>query len=181
MGEEKGVDELVKAFANVHKRYPETYLFIAGLEPIEISYLENMCVNLGLRKESYKFVPLVQKNFALYTSVLDLAVMNYPNNEHYRMYMSPTKLFAYMGSSKLIVTSDLPSIREIVDERAVLFMKSGDQSSLETVLIKAIVLNENESREMSKSAFKKVQEFTWTLRTKRILEILHQDGSLRKT
>lgn len=171
MGEEKGVDELIEAFAVVHAEYPNTHVLIAGLEETEITLVETMCRKSGLQKDSYTLLPLVQKDFALYVHMADILVMNYPDTEHYRRYMSPTKLFAYMASNKLIVTSDLPSIREIVDESMILFTKSDEQKSLEASLIFALK-EERNIEVMKKNAFDEVQKYSWLNRTVRITDNL---------
>lgn len=57
----------------------------------------------------------------------DVIVMNYPNTEHYAHFMLPLKLFEYMASSVPIVTSDLPSVMEILNKNNFLFVKVGNQ------------------------------------------------------
>ncbi|NBN35709.1 glycosyltransferase family 4 protein [Proteus sp. G4379] len=44
-------------------------------------------------------------------------------------YTSPLKLFEYMAMRKPVVISDFPSIRDVVDEKAVSFADSGDAQS----------------------------------------------------
>ena len=48
--------------------------------------------------------------------------------------MSPLKLFEYLASGKPIVSSDLPSIREIVSDDDVFFAVPGDSASLAAAL-----------------------------------------------
>lgn len=45
-------------------------------------------------------------------------------------YTSPLKLFSYMASGRPIVASDLPSIREVVDEKSVMFVAPDDANRL---------------------------------------------------
>ncbi len=171
MGEEKGVDDVIRAFAKLRESGHDAHLLIVGLEPSEVLLLESMCLNLNLTKDDCTFLPLLQKDFALYVQSVDFLVMNYPNTEHYRNFMSPTKLFAYIASGKLVITTDLPSVREIVDESMVLFVKPGDQESLQKAMMLACE-NENQFEQMKQRALVQVQRFSWNVRAKRILEKL---------
>ncbi len=169
MGEEKGVDDLVQAFAKLHALMHNTHLLIAGLETLEIELLQSACLSLGLMKEDFTLLPLVQKDFASYVQSVDFLIMNYPDTEHYRNFMSPTKLFAYIASNKIVITSDLPSVREIVDESMVLFVRPGDQKSLQDAMMLALE-KESTFEEMKQRAIVQVQRFAWDSRAKRILE-----------
>jgi glycosyltransferase involved in cell wall biosynthesis len=171
MGEEKGVSDVVRAFAAVHLKCPDSFLLIAGLEDHEIDSLRLTCLALGLAEEDFLLLPLVQKDFASYVQVSDFLIMNYPNTEHYRYYMSPTKLFAYLGSSRAVIASDLPSIREIVDESMVHFINPDDRESLEGAIAQ-VYLERIPTAPMIENALLHVQKFTWDSRSKRILEAL---------
>lgn len=167
MGEEKGVDELIHAFAGVYKNNTHTHLMVVGLEEREVEEVREKCTVLGLSACCYTLLPLVQKDFALYVQAADILVMNYPDTEHYRTVMSPTKLFAYMASKKTIVASDLPSIREIVTEEMVFFVAPNDQMSLTDVL-EDVCKNEDCLFAKQEIAFEKVKEFEWKIRATRI-------------
>lgn len=171
MGEEKGVSEVVSAFAAVHNECPDSFLLIAGLEDNEINSLGSICIALGLTEKDFLFLPLIQKDFASYVQVSDVLIMNYPNTEHYRYYMSPTKLFAYLGSGRAVIASDLPSIREIVDDSMVLFINPDDRNSLERAIVE-MSLERVPIAQMIEKGLVQVQRFTWDSRSKRILEAL---------
>lgn len=166
MGESKGVDELIEAFAHVYKNNPSTHLLIVGPEQVEIDQIRSVCVQSGLTENSYTLLPLIQKDFAVYVQTADVLVMNYPSTEHYSKYMSPTKLFAYLASKKSVVASDLPSIREIVDENMVIFVRPDNVVDLTEGLTRGLNID-NEMRKQK--AFVRILELTWVKRAKRIL------------
>lgn len=165
MGEEKGVDELVEACARVYEKHPALHLLLVGLEMSEIDSVRRLCTEKGLPVTASTLLPLIQKDFAHYVQCADILVMNYPNTEHYRQYMSPTKLFAYMGSKKLVVASDLPTVREIVDESMVLFIRPSDVGSLVNQIMYAI---HNDLDSLKDNAYKRVTTFSWLNRADRI-------------
>ena len=167
MGEGKGVDELIEAFALVSQKYQHLYLLIVGLEDTEMEVVKMVCQKNGIADDKYTLLPLIQKDFALYVHMADILVMNYPNTEHYRNYMSPTKLFAYMASKKLIIASDLPSVREIVDESMVIFEGSDSSYDLVKAIIFAVSINKHT---FIQATFSKVKDFVWNVRAEKILK-----------
>lgn len=169
MGEEKGVDEIIEAFAKVHEVYHRTHLVMAGLERSEFEIVKKKCESLNLNADSYTIATLDPKEFAKYLHACDVLVMNYPNTEHYKLYMSPSKLFAYMAAGKIIVTSDLPSIREIVDESAVVFVELENVTDLS----RAFELTFKDLKVLGSlgvQAKNKVKQYSWENRSLRILD-----------
>lgn len=142
MGEEKGVGELDKVISEVKKNYPEAELLIVSkAKPHEVP---------------------------AYMKAVDILVMNYPNTEHYAKYMSPLKMFEYMASGNPIVATDLPSIREILDESTAYLFNSDDSKG---VTKKVLEMLEHYRKAQIKAikATERVKEFTWKRRAKKII------------
>ncbi len=169
MGEGKGVDELIEAFALVSQKYQHLYLLIVGLEDTEMEVVKMVCQKNGIADDKYTLLPLIQKDFALYVHMADILVMNYPNTEHYRNYMSPTKLFAYMASKKKVVASDLLSIRYIANESMITLVKPDSVESLIKGITDTLIQNDSEKQEQ---ALLRVREYAWKPRALRILDTL---------
>ncbi len=91
--------------------------------------------------------------------------------------MSPLKIFEYLMSGLPIVTSDLPSIREIVTEKEAFFVEPGSVSSLQTTLIH-VMDHPEDARERSKHSHALAEKYTWFERAKRIIETALQRTSL---
>ena len=83
-------------------------------------------------------------------------------------YTSPLKLFEYMASRRPIVASDLPSIREILDERNAILVEPGNPEALAEG-IKRVLTDEEFAKELAKKAYEDVQEYSWGKRAERIL------------
>jgi len=85
-----------------------------------------------------------------------------------KYYTSPLKLFSYMASKRPIVASDLPSLREILNEKNAILVQSDNYKDL-AAGINQVLKDPNFYSKLSKKAFKNVQKYTWDERTKKIL------------
>jgi glycosyltransferase involved in cell wall biosynthesis len=170
MGEEKGVRELIEGFGALYAVSKNAHLLLVGIEQAEYAHVRDTCSRVGIPTDAYTLRALDTKVFASYLHACDVLLMNYPDTEHYSLYMSPSKLFAYLGSGKLIITSDLPSIRTCIDKTDAVFFTPGDSAELFDVYQKALrIVEEGELRK----APEKVSHYTWYNRGKRILERVH--------
>lgn len=79
-------------------------------------------------------------------------------------YTSPLKLFAYMTSGKPIVASDLPSIREILDERSAFLVPPDNTEALAQGIRDAVV----EGNVRAIEAARVVEQYSWTHRAERV-------------
>lgn len=110
------------------------------------------------------------KDIPLYLFAADVLVLpNSAKTEESMFGTSPIKLFSYMASGRPIIASDLPSIREIVSEKEVLFIRSDDPYAIRDGILK-IVLDTALSQKLSEAARQKSKEFTWENRAGKILD-----------
>lgn len=172
MGESKGVDEIIEAFARVEKDAPDALVMVAGLNEEEISQVENICDKNNVSREKRILIPHIK--FSLipkYLKAYDVLVMNYPNTDHYARFMSPLKLFEYMASSVPIITTDLPSIREILNEQNALIIKENDSRGLSNGLL-YLLKNDSFSASIAEQAYKDVHQYTWRKRAATVLSLM---------
>lgn len=175
MGEEKGVTGIMEAFAHLHKSNRSTHLLLVGLEEREIEVVHAHFKKLGLERTSYTLSRLDPKKFGLYLHACDVLVMNYPNTEHYRSYMSPSKLFAYMASGKIVITSDLPTVREVVDESRVCFASPDDTDDLYRVMGN-VYTNLSKYAALGARAKECVGMYSWRSRAQRVLSVINRSS-----
>ena len=83
-------------------------------------------------------------------------------------YTSPIKMFEYMASKRLILASDLPSIREVLNSSNSVLFPAGDARSLVNRL-KQIKRGEVDVSKFIQQAYEDVQQFTWQKRAKKII------------
>jgi len=72
-----------------------------------------------------------------------------------------------MAADKIIVSADIPPIREIADETAVVFCKPGDAKSLADALQTAL---ESDPSVQSKARIAIAKHYSWEKRMQRILQ-----------
>jgi glycosyltransferase involved in cell wall biosynthesis len=110
----------------------------------------------------------------LYLAAADVLVL--PNSGHSAMsrhYTSPLKLFEYMASGRPIVASDLPSLREILDEQAAVLVPSDDANALAN-RINAVLEDACLATRLGDRARELAQAYTWTARANRIVGFLER-------
>jgi len=87
-------------------------------------------------------------------------------------WTSPLKLFSYMTSQRPIVASDLPSLREILNENRAILVQADNPKAFAEGIEKALK-NPHFSAEIATEAFKEVKKHTWLKRTGKILEFIY--------
>lgn len=86
-------------------------------------------------------------------------------------FTSPMKLFEYMGSMTPIVASDVPSVREVLDEGSAAFFSPDDPESL-AIALKNVLDDGALSGRIAEGARTRVEAYTWDMRAKKILAAL---------
>ncbi len=88
-------------------------------------------------------------------------------------YTSPLKLFEYMAAEKPIIASDLPSIREVVNNENAVLVKSND-SHLLAEAIKKLSVDKRLSLQIATQAGLEVKKYSWEKRAKAIIAFINQ-------
>jgi glycosyltransferase involved in cell wall biosynthesis len=81
---------------------------------------------------------------------------------------SPMKMFEYMAAGRAIVTSDLPVIREVLNESNAVFCKP-DEVEDWRLAIESLLANQARRIDLGSQARHDVRGYTWLARAKRIL------------
>lgn len=109
-----------------------------------------------------------------YLAAADVLVL--PNTAHDKIsakYTSPLKLFAYMAARRPIVASDLPPLREVLNESNAILVKPDDAESLANG-IKNALSDTSLVDKISQTAFVGVKQYTWENRAKNILNFIQK-------
>ena len=99
-----------------------------------------------------------------------LILPNTGKDEISALFTSPLKLFTYMASGRPIVASDLPSIREVLDESCAYFVPPDDAQALARAI--AAALKDSAAQQKAARARELVVSYTWAARAKKILRVL---------
>lgn len=108
----------------------------------------------------------------VYLSAADIAVL--PNSgtvEISRISTSPMKLFEYMASGVPIVASDLPSIREVLDESAAVLVEPDSAETL-SAGINSLLDEPEAGKKLACVARKWVADHTWDNRAAAIVSFI---------
>ena len=110
----------------------------------------------------------------LYQKSSDFLIL--PNDKSTNIWWctSPLKMFEYMATKNLIVSTNIGSIAEILNEKNSMEFNLYDSSSL----LKIINMDLKKTRDIALNAFQNVEEnYTWKIRAKKVLNIPNQHYS----
>jgi glycosyltransferase involved in cell wall biosynthesis len=161
----KGVDIMAKAASG----FPNACFIFVGGSGKEVDGFRNKYSNTDnikiINQQPHQSIPYFLK-------AADVLVL--PNSKQQsisRLYTSPLKMFEYMSSKRPIVASNLPSLREILNEGNSILVESDNSEALK-VGIERLLSDKQLADRLSSQAFEDVQEFTWQKRAKKILEFI---------
>ncbi len=168
MGESKGVEDVISAVGVVRAHHADVALLLVGLNQDEFAEVRTLVEAAGLDNHAYLVGHVGRNDVARYMRAADVLVMNYPNTEHYARFMSPLKLFEYMASGTPIVTSDLPSIREVLDDATASFFCADNPDGLRATLLESLA-HSTVIEARATEAKEKVSRYTWRSRASHVL------------
>ena len=108
----------------------------------------------------------------MYLAAADVLVL--PNSGKFkisRSHTSPLKLFEYMASNRPIIASDLPSLREILDETTATFFSADDPEDL-AKRINEVLSHIEVTNGLTKKALQVVQKYSWANRGEAIINFM---------
>lgn len=173
-GQSKGVENLIEAFAQLHEQRDDIFLMLVGINSDERDEVEEIFKKHNLQWDIDYRIQEHQVPHGLmfeYYSGSDVLVMNYPNTEHYSQFMSPLKMFEYMASGTPIVSSDLPSVREVLNESNAVLVEPGDVQALAEGINK--VLNDEPfAKRIAQKAAEDVKKYDWNKRAQALHNVM---------
>lgn len=166
LGKEKGVKTVLEAVAK-DKRF---FAFVVGGPENDKKTYEKMAAKLGLTEDDVLFtgeIPAADVPASL--SACDVLAMPFPDLPHYRTHMSPLKMFEYMAADRPLVTSDLPTVRDVLSEKNAVFCEPDSTASFLEALA-WIAEHPEQAKERAAAAAALVKHHTWQERMARILD-----------
>lgn len=166
MGMEKGISVLIDSLVLLPKNYK---LYIIGGSKDDVKFYEEYSHSKKIERQIIFAGNVLHKDIGIHMKACNCLVAPYPRTDHYSYYMSPMKVFEYMASGRPMIVTDLPSIREIVDETNALFVPSDDIKSL-AITIEKIVNNKELAYTLTTNAIKDAKEkYSWHGRARIIM------------
>lgn len=165
----KGIDWVLHLATHL----PEAEFLIVGGDEPAIRARQDDARQLGV--DNVRFAGFVaNEKVPLYQASCDVLLMPYrphaidPDRQDTSAWMSPLKMFEYMAAQRLIVASDLPVVREILNETNAVLCGPTDTSAWVGALRRA--MHDAEwRRTLVLEAWRDVQARSWRTRAERIL------------
>jgi glycosyltransferase involved in cell wall biosynthesis len=168
----KGIETLLPVAARV----PGIAFDVIGGEPGQIAALQPRApANLRFlgrmsHEECQRRLPEYDFALAPYGSVV--RGVKTPEHESLASWMSPLKLFEYMGAGLPIVTCDLPVLREILEDGVTALMPPPDDAEAFAQAVSRLAQDADLRERLACAAQERLRGYTWESRAQQILEFL---------
>ncbi|MCS7009865.1 MAG: glycosyltransferase, partial [Anaerolineales bacterium] len=163
-------------FLTLAVKFPQTSFVWVGGRAEDVAYWKERAN--GLR--NVLFTGFIQhERIPLYQAAADVLLMPYRRNVsgssggNIAAVFSPMKLFEYMAAGRAILTSDLPVLREVLDENMAVFCPPEEVGAWETAL-RGLLADERRRQALGQHAQHAVKAYSWVERARRMLEGLTQ-------
>lgn len=168
LGVEKGVSGLIKAFAQITRQNKNVFLaIIGGPENLIQSYKRQVTSEDILEGDVLFTGQVPYRLIPLYLRAIDIVVVPFPATKQFSFTASPIKIFEFMAAKKAIVVSNLPTLRNILNENNAIFFESENVKDLSEKL-GGLINNQALMNELSHRAQELAKEFTWLERAGKI-------------
>jgi glycosyltransferase involved in cell wall biosynthesis len=168
----KGVDVLLQAIA----RLPGVEGLVIGgheAEP-DLARVKSRAASLGIG-DRVRFTGMVPPaEVAQRLRRADVLVLPNPPSAISTRFTSPLKLFEYMATGRPIVASDLPAIREVLEDNVTaLLVRAGDPEAIAEA-VGRVVNDPALGARLARAAALAVSDYSWDRRAARIEALLRQ-------
>jgi glycosyltransferase involved in cell wall biosynthesis len=151
------------------KYLPDRRLVIVGGNKEEdISRIKKLAHEIGVDARIEFIGYVYPKEVEKYFNRAGVGVIPITNTIGQRLFTSPMKLFEYMAAKVPIVASNLPAIREILENGKTAVLVEPDNPKALAEGIEKVLTDREFARKIVEQAYKKVQDFTWEKRAENI-------------
>jgi len=169
LSEWKGIYTLIESMHHIDDSV--SVVLVGGFEG-EKEVVESFVEKCGLRARVIFCGHQEHKTIPIFLKAADiLALPNSGKTEISRYYTSPLKMFEYMASDRPIIASDLPSIREVLNEENAVLVEPDSPAKL-AAGIKYILDFPHESSVRTNNALNGVKNFSWAARAMTLVSSL---------
>lgn len=163
----------IEVILEMAKRIPDIDFYITGGEDKDIEYWKSKVQYENLHFLGY--VPFA--NVYKYRNSCDILLAPYQKvvspgeiTGDQGPYMNPIKYLEYMSSKKAIIASDLPSTREVLNEKNAILVAYDNADQWERA-ISTLIERPDLSHQLAEKAYQDFEkQFTWKIRAERLIE-----------
>jgi glycosyltransferase involved in cell wall biosynthesis len=164
----RGADLFLKLAA----KFPQARFVWVGGRPADVQAWKGRVTNLT-NVTFIGFVP--NERIPLYQSAADVLLMPYgravsaSSGGNIAEIFSPMKMFEYMAAGRSILTSDLPVLREVLDETMAVFCPLEQVEAWESAL-GGLLADPQRRQVLGQRARTAVEQYSWIKRAQHVLE-----------
>lgn len=168
VGLPKGIDTLIQMIEIL----PENYLLLlVGGDPDGVEKFKQYAATKNILHKIIFTGQVPHPAIPRYMQAADILIAAYPPFDFYKYHTSPLKIFEYMAAGRPIVTTDFPTLRDILDDSSAILVKSGDVAAYAAAVTK-ITENPVLAQSLVASAQAKIKENTWKKRAEKISQFI---------
>ena len=154
-------------------RLPGITFLLVGGEPGDVVHLQHLVSEHKLINViATGFIP--NQDLPLYQAACDLLLMPYQqqvagsSGGDISSYLSPMKLFEYLACGRAILSSDLPVLREVLDDtNAVLLPHNDIDAWIDSIT--SLQEDDSQRQRLSEKARQDARQYSWTVRAEKLL------------
>ena len=161
-------------FLRLAEKFPQASFVWVGGRPAEVETWAARADGRSLVNVTFTgFIP--NERIPLHQAAADVLLMPYQltvatsSGGNTAAISSPMKMFEYMAAGRAILTSDLPVLREVLDETTAVFCPPEDGGAWESAL-GGLLKDEERRQALGQRARLAVQKYAWVERSRRALE-----------
>ena len=161
-------------FLALAEKFPQASFVWVGGRPDDVATWKIRAAERSLSNVIFTgFVP--NERIPLYQSAADVLLMPYQRNVstssggNTAEICSPMKMFEYMAAGRVILSSDLPVLHEVLEDSMAVFSPLDDQGTWETELGR-LLADPKRRQVLGESARAAVEQYSWMARAKNALE-----------
>lgn len=170
VGYDKGVGLLVDAVARVEG---VTLAVVGGPDVVAESLRERWKALRGTADGFIYAGQVAPEYVPLYLASCDCCAIPSPANGFFSYYSSPMKLFEYMAAKRAILASDLPALREVIDEASAVLLPQDAAAWADA--IRQMRDDAGLRARLADAAYERVMsQYTWRARTGMIFKTIQE-------
>ena len=168
----RGIDLIV----DLAERLPGVSFLLIGGEPAEVQHWSEIAAQRQLANLTLTgFIP--NAKLSRYQAACDILLMPYQkqvaasSGGDIGRYLSPMKLFEYLACGRVILASDLPVLREILNSENAILLTPGDRNTWVDAIQIGLQFPRHYAN-LAEQARRDAQSYTWSARVHKIFENL---------
>jgi glycosyltransferase involved in cell wall biosynthesis len=166
----RGVTLLVE----LARRFPQVHFLWVGGHPADVDHWRGQLVSANITNVTLTGF-IENSRLPLYQAAADILLMPYErviagsSGGNSAAYCSPMKMFEYMACGRAIISSDLPVIGEVLNERNAVLCPP-EQADAWANALNGLLADASQRQALAHTALLDVQAYTWLERARRALE-----------